>query len=76
MPAQDDVARAAARRRKVLRLISTAISTKGYPPSVSELARATKVSTRTIRVDLTRLEEAGEIERDPGVGRGIRLTTA
>lgn len=61
------------RRVRVLRLIETAISTKGYPPSISELAAATDVSTLTIRRDLANLESTGRIERDAGVTRGIRL---
>ena len=73
MPAHDDIERAKARRRRVLRLIRESISTRGYPPSISELAAATKVSTRSIRVDLDKLAEAGKIERDPKVTRGIRL---
>lgn len=73
MPASDDVARAAARRRKVLRLLSKSIATRGYPSSVSELAAETGVSTRTIRVDLDKLAKDGKIEKDPGVGRGIRI---
>lgn len=73
MPAPLDVENAARRRLDVLRRIRTAIATKGYPPSVSELAKATDVSTLTTRRDLERLERDGKIERDPGVPRGIRV---
>lgn len=62
------------RRRKVLRLIRESLNSRGYPPSISELATATGVaSTLTIRRDLERLEADGKIERDPGVTRGIRI---
>lgn len=73
MPAPDDVARAQARRKRVLTLIAREISAKGYPPSVSALATATGVSGRTVRSDLERLERDNLIERDPGVARAIRL---
>lgn len=73
MPAPDDVARAARRRTKVLKLIRKSIADRGYPPSVSEIARETKVSTLTTRRDLSALEADGKIERDPKVGRGIRI---
>lgn len=73
MPAPDDVAKAALRRRRVLRLIRKAITERGYPPSISELSRATGVSTLTTRRDLESLEKSGKIERDPRVTRGIRV---
>jgi repressor LexA len=73
MPAATDIAEARRRRAQVLTLIAKSINSKGYPPSVSELANATGVSTLTTRRDLASLEDAGKIERDPGVGRGIRL---
>lgn len=73
MPSPEQVAAAAARRRKVLRSIAASINGPGYPPSVSELAAAHGVSTLTIRRDLIHLEEVGKIERDAGVARAIRL---
>lgn len=73
MPSPADIARAEARRVRVVELIAESLTARGYPPSVSELAAATGVSTRQTRVDLTTLEAAGIIERDPGVPRGIRL---
>lgn len=73
MPSPADVQAAADRRRKVLRSIAKSINGQGYPPSVSELAREFGVSGLTIRRDLGALEDAGKIDRDPGVARAIRL---
>jgi repressor LexA len=73
MPAPADLATAKARRVDVLRLIRTAVATNGYPPSISEISKATGVSTLTTRRDLERLERDGSIERDPKVTRGIRV---
>lgn len=75
MPTDAEITRAANRRRTVLRLIRTAISSNGYPPSVSELATRTGVTKRTVRLDLESLQRDGKIERDPGVTRGIRLVS-
>jgi repressor LexA len=74
MPAKTDLDAAQARRKVVLRLIRESILNRGYPPSVSELQRETGVgSSLTTRRDLEVLEASGQIERDPGVPRGIRL---
>lgn len=76
MPTKTELDRAAARRKEAAKIIATSISSKGYPPSVSELAAETNVSTACVRRDLERLERDGVIERDPSVARGIRLKTA
>lgn len=73
MPAPDEIARAAARRAQVLKLIRRKISRDGYPPSNAELAAATGVTKKTIRLDLASLAAAGKIDVDPGVTRGIRV---
>jgi repressor LexA len=73
MPTQTEIDRAATRRKQTLKLIATSISTHGYPPSVSELATATGVSSAAVRRDLEALEKAGKIERDFAVARGIRI---
>lgn len=73
MPSTDDLARAAARRLDVLARIRESVRTRGYPPSVSELAEQTAVSKRQTRKDLAALVDAGAIEVDPGVPRGIRV---
>lgn len=73
MATQEQMDTAATRRREVLNRIRDDLATKGYPPSVGELADATGVTKRTIRVDLERLRRDGRIEVDPGVARGIRL---
>jgi DeoR/GlpR family transcriptional regulator of sugar metabolism len=75
MPAQADLDKAAKRRDDVLASIATSISERGYPPSISELARETGVSTLTTRRDLDSLVTQGKIERDAKVDRGIRLLT-
>lgn len=73
MPTREELDRAAARRKVVLRLIRQHITRQGYPPSVSELAAETHVTKLTIRRDLETLVADGKIERDRGVTRGIRL---
>lgn len=73
MPSPADLERAAARRVEVLKIIETSISERGYPPTVSELAASTEVSTLATRRDLDTLVAQGKIERDPGVARGLRL---
>ena len=73
MPAPTEITRAARRRDAVVELIAESLSTRGYPPTVAELAGSTNVSKRTIRLDLLALEKAERVERDPGVDRGLRL---
>lgn len=76
MPSHAAMEAAAARRVAVLEAIADSVRTRRYPPSVTELATRFDVSRRQIDLDLGQLVEAGVIERDPGVSRGIRLVTA
>lgn len=76
MPTLEELARASRRRTAVLASIRRSIATRGYPPSVSELAREHDVTGRTIRTDLAALAATNRIEVDPGVPRGIRLVAS
>lgn len=70
----DYLAAAATRRERVFELIAESISTRGYPPTVSEIADVTGMSKLITRRDLRKLRDDGRIEIDAGVTRGIRLT--
>lgn len=74
MPSTVEINRAARRRVRVLELIRKSVRDRGYPPTLTELAAATKVSKRTSAVDLERLVEAGAIRRTP-TARGIELVS-
>ena len=58
----------------VMAAIERLLGERGYPPTVRELAVATGIaSTSTVDYYLERLEQAGLIERDERVSRGIRV---
>jgi hypothetical protein len=42
----------------------------GVYPTIATLCEDTKLSERAVRYLLRQLEDAGELQRDPGVGRG------
>lgn len=75
MPTQEQIDRATARRVQIVEEIRESLRSRKYPPTVSELALATGVSKPQIRTDLGILVDAGILERDPGVPRGLRITT-
>lgn len=76
MPGADEIARATARRVRIVELIAESVRDKGYPPSLSELAEKTGVSKPQVRKDLNLLEAEGVIERDAGEHRGLRIKSA
>jgi predicted transcriptional regulator len=73
MATAEQLETAAARRVRIRGAIRESITSRGYPPTLSELAESTGVDRETIKVDLRTLADAGVIEVDKGVTRGIRL---
>jgi repressor LexA len=63
-------------QQKIYDHIARCIREQGYPPSVREIGEAVGLkSPSTVHFHLTRLEEAGLIEKGRGKGRAITLTT-
>lgn len=73
MATDDQMLHAAQRRRALLEVVRRFIETRGYPPTLTELAEVTGVTRETTVVDLRTLEAAQLVEVDKGVTRGIRL---
>lgn len=62
------------RHRKILEVFERFQNQNGYPPSIREIGRLAGItSTSVVNYYLDQLEEAGFIERDRNVSRGIRL---
>lgn len=60
--------------KKVLTALEDFQQENGYPPSIREICKRTKItSTSVVNYYLEHLEELGYIERDSHVSRGIRL---
>ena len=63
------------KQRQILSFINASISSRGYSPSVREIARAVHLSSpSTVQRHLNILEEAGCIRREKGSSRSITLT--
>lgn len=73
MASTEQLEHAATGRDVTLKLIRSSISSRGYGPTLSEIATAAGVSKRTARLYLERLARDRKIEVDAGVARGIRL---
>ncbi len=62
------------RQRQILKLISSTVAHKGYPPTVREICRAVGLrSPSTVHSHLAGLEDKGYIRRDPSKGRAIEI---
>ena len=62
------------RQRSILEFIMQEINTKGYPPSVREIAQAVNLrSPSTVHGHLNTLEELGYIRKDPTKPRTIEV---
>ena len=62
------------RQRQILTYIGEHIKTYGYPPSVREICKATKLkSTATVHGYLVKLEQKGYLNRNPQKPRAIEL---
>jgi repressor LexA len=65
----------AERKVKILDFIAATLRTRGYPPSVREIARAVGLaSTSAVHHHLQILEREGYLERGAAQSRAIRLT--
>jgi repressor LexA len=63
------------RKRKILDFIAATLRTRGYPPSVREIATAVDLaSTSAVHHHLQMLERDGYLERGAAQSRAIRLT--
>jgi repressor LexA len=61
----------------LLRAIEESLRTRGFPPTVRELCKATGISsTSVVSYNLRKLEEQGYLERRREISRGIRLSRA
>lgn len=64
------------RQELILDYIKKQVKTKGYPPSVREIAEAVGLaSSSTVHGHLSRLEKKGFIRRDPTKPRAIEVLT-
>ncbi len=62
------------RQREILKFIKSHCSRHGYPPTVREIGMAVGLaSPSTVHAHLAKLEEAGEIRRDPTKPRAMLL---
>ena len=62
------------REEAILKFIEKQIKTKGYPPSVREIGKATGLkSTATVHGYLNKLEEKGYIKKEQQKGRTLKL---
>ena len=73
MATADQIEQAAKRRARIPDTVRRSIEGKGYPPTITELADALDVDRETVKADLAVLVEAGYLEVDKGITRGIRL---
>jgi repressor LexA len=64
-----------ARQRKILEVITEAVSKRGYPPSIREIGeRAGLASTSSVAHQLKVLEEKGYLRKDPNLPRALIVT--
>lgn len=62
------------RQKKMLAFIERCYNDSGYPPTIREIGEAVKIaSTSVVNYNLNKLEEAGYIQREKKVSRGLRL---
>lgn len=62
------------RQEKMLQFIARFIGSYGYPPTCAEIRAGLSLkSTSMVHRELNALEQAGQVERTPGVRRGLRL---
>jgi repressor LexA len=63
------------KQRRILDFVGEYLDDNGYPPSMREICSALDISsTSVVSYNLDRLEEAGYIDRDREVSRGLRLS--
>ncbi len=65
------------RQNEILKFIKSHVAVHGYPPTVREIGLAVGLaSPSTVHAHLAKLEEAGEIKRDPTKPRAMLLEKA
>lgn len=65
------------RQHEILKFIKSHVAIHGYPPTVREIGTAVGLtSPSTVHAHLAKLEEAGEIRRDPTKPRAMLLEKA
>lgn len=65
------------RQHEILKFIKSHVAIHGYPPTVREIGLAVGLaSPSTVHAHLAKLEEAGEIKRDPTKPRAMLLEKA
>lgn len=63
------------RQRKILAFIARKLGNQGYPPTIREIGNAVGItSTSVVNYHLNKLKDAGFIERDDRVSRGLKLS--
>lgn len=63
------------RQRRILEVVRTSVTERGFPPSLVEIGRAVGItSTSSVVHQLRALERKGFLRRDPGSPRAITLT--
>jgi repressor LexA len=63
-----------ARQAELLRCIRTFTETRGYPPSIRDMADLCGISSPNgVQCHLRALEKKGAIRRTPGISRGIAI---
>ncbi|MCS7281428.1 MAG: transcriptional repressor LexA [Desulfobacterota bacterium] len=61
-------------RKEICMFIRNFMEEKGYSPTVREIMKGCKISSPSVvHYHLIKLEKEGYIEKDPQIGRGIRL---
>jgi len=64
------------RQQAILNFIEAYIGGNGYPPTYEEIRQGLGLSTKSlVNHHLSALEEAGYIERQPSISRGLRLAS-
>ena len=64
------------KQKRILQFIRKFVDTRGYPPSVRDIASGCKISsTSVVAYNLARLETAGYIRRHAHISRGVQFLT-
>lgn len=74
-PRKEAVVALSKRQKDILRFIENYIIDHHYPPTIREIGDRLRISsTSVVNYNLNKLQEAGLIERDGQVSRGLKLT--
>jgi repressor LexA len=61
------------RQRDLIQFIGSHAESKGFPPTIREIASALSVSPSTVAEQFAGIERLGAIRRTPNVSRGIKI---